>query len=778
MSEILKKTNMSTSSTTTTTTAPTQVATSIKPVINNTMSTGSGTNKLNNATTNNCTGNTAIPAPVAMPNGIPITPSMAAAGVTSNGVAPFAESSKALSAGGSNCSDTSSSKSEVTSNNLANTKEKTPMCLINELARFNKVQHQYVLTDEQGPAHKKVFFVKLLLGDTEEYFASGPSIKKAQHIAAAQALEKTQFKHPPPKQTKTSITAKSVTATVELNAIAMKRGELAEYRPMEMHQPQFYPPPSLDFRGMYNQRYHYPRFPRMYYVSLKVGQREFIGQGTCRQGARHNAAEKAIHVLRGLPVTPEKKPETKPASATETETVEENSDDVIKSEISLVHEIALKRNMNVDFKVVHESGPPHMRQFVTSCRCGSFETQGEGNSKKLSKKRAAISMLEELRRLTPLPPSVMNRPKKALPTKKKQRNIVKLQKAAPDYGVGINPISRLIQIQQAKKEREPVYSLVMEQGLPRHREFVMEVSVGDRSCNGVGPNKKLAKRSAAESMLQHLGYSRPVPQPSKPAIKTSAAAADATSVTNSGDKKVTFFDTEGNSSSRQLAPGLILMPEGARLMNNTSTSESGVSNMTQPYTPLTHHAGGTSPANPLNRAPGAPLQAMSGGGEKLVGMQTVMAIAKELLETGFSPTAESLRGKSDNGLHDMKLVRPKQQLLYLADILGVQVQFTDLPKGCNKSDYTSLVSLLMSPQRLSHGSGPTVEASHDMASHAALKSLAEGGLRDKVPDNMGAGDGPHVKTEVGGTGEKRASSEIGTHCGVAVTTAPDPVASN
>ena len=29
----------------------------------------------------------------------------------------------------------------------------------------------------------------------------------------------------------------------------------------------------------------------------------------------------------------------------------ENSEDVIKSEISLVHEIALKRNMNVDFKV-------------------------------------------------------------------------------------------------------------------------------------------------------------------------------------------------------------------------------------------------------------------------------------------------------------------------------------------------------------------------------------------------------------------------------------------
>ena len=58
----------------------------------------------------------------------------------------------------------------------------------------------------------------------------------------------------------------------------------------------------------------------------------------------------------------------------------------------------------------------------------------------------------------------------------------------------INPISRLIQvlkytqthviminmtlmqIQQAKKEKEPVYSLIAERGMPRRREFVMQVS--------------------------------------------------------------------------------------------------------------------------------------------------------------------------------------------------------------------------------------------------------------------------------------------------------------
>jgi len=64
---------------------------------------------------------------------------------------------------------------------------------------LSQVQHQYCLTDEQGPAHRKVFFVKLKLGD-EEFDASGASIKKAQHAAAATALESTKLPRPPPKR--------------------------------------------------------------------------------------------------------------------------------------------------------------------------------------------------------------------------------------------------------------------------------------------------------------------------------------------------------------------------------------------------------------------------------------------------------------------------------------------------------------------------------------------------------------------------------------------------
>ena len=60
--------------------------------------------------------------------------------------------------------------------------------------------------------------------------------------------------------------------------------------------------------------------------------------------------------------------------------------------------------------------------------------------------------------------------------KRKAKNLIKLeQKATPEYGQSINPISRLIQIQQAKKEKEPVYTLIAEKGMPRRREFIMQV---------------------------------------------------------------------------------------------------------------------------------------------------------------------------------------------------------------------------------------------------------------------------------------------------------------
>ena len=102
------------------------------------------------------------------------------------------------------------------------------------------------------------------------------------------------------------------------------------------------------------------------------------------------------------------------------------------------------------------------------------------NFHQVSKKKAAEAMLKLLRTLPPLlhNDDLVEEPlirKGKMAPKKKRQNLIKVQKGNTDYGQGINPISRLIQIQQAKREKEPSFALLTERGLPRRREFVMQV---------------------------------------------------------------------------------------------------------------------------------------------------------------------------------------------------------------------------------------------------------------------------------------------------------------
>lgn len=64
-----------------------------------------------------------------------------------------------------------------------------------------------------------------------------------------------------------------------------------------------------------------------------------------------------------------------------------------------------------------------------------------------------------------------------------------------------------------------IFQVLEERGAPRRREFVIQASVNGYSCNGVGPNKKLAKRNAAQSLLSLLGYANISPSTPKPALK-------------------------------------------------------------------------------------------------------------------------------------------------------------------------------------------------------------------------------------------------------------------
>ncbi|XP_016050416.1 double-stranded RNA-binding protein Staufen homolog 1 isoform X1 [Erinaceus europaeus] len=607
---------------------------------------------------------------------------------------------------------TSTSAAAVPSN-MAHPKEKTPMCLVNELARFNKIQPEYKLLREQGPAHCKVFTVQVTLGD-QTWEAEGTSIKKAQHTAAAKALEGTKFPKPVVRPFRSEgRNPESITPTVELNALCMKLGKKPMYKPVDPYS-RMQSTYNYNMRGgAYPPRYFYP-FPvppLLYQVELSVGGQQFNGKGKTRQAAKHDAAAKALRILQNEP----------PPDRLEMNGRESEEENLNKSEISQVFEIALKRNLPVNFEsfplkqVARESGPPHMKSFLTRVSVGEFVGEGEGKSKKISKKNAAIAVLEELKKLPPLPTAERVKPR----IKKKTKSIVR---NSPEYGQGMNPISRLAQIQQAKKEKEPEYMLLTERGLPRRREFVMQVKVGNHTAEGSGTNKKVAKRNAAENMLEILGFKVPQAQPTKPALKSE----EKTPLKKSGDgRKVTFFepgsgDENGTSnkedefrmpylSHQQLPAGILpMVPEVAQAV--------GVSQG--------HHT------KEFTRAAPNPAKA------------TVTAmIARELLYGGTSPTAETILKSNISSGHvpHGPLTRPSEQLDYLSRVQGFQVEYKDFPKN-NKNEFVSLINCSSQPPLISHGIGKDMESCHDMAALNILKLLSE--LDQQSTEMPRTGNGP------------------------------------
>ncbi|XP_017586711.1 PREDICTED: double-stranded RNA-binding protein Staufen homolog 2 isoform X4 [Corvus brachyrhynchos] len=551
-------------------------------------------------------------------------------------------------------------------------------------------------------AHQ-MFTVQLTLGE-QTWEAEGSSIKKAQHAAASKALNETTLPKPTPRPPKNNVNNNpgSITPTVELNGLAMKRGEPAIYRPLDPKPIPNYRA-NYNFRGMYNQRYHCP-VPKIFYVQLTVGNSEFFGEGKTRQAARHNAAMKALQALQNEPI-PEKLPQNG-----ETGKESEEDKDANKSEISVVFEIALKRNIPVSFEVIKESGPPHMKSFVTRVTVGEFTAEGEGNSKKLSKKRAAMAVLQELKKLPPLP--VIEKPK--LYFKKRPKTILK---TGPEYGQGMNPISRLAQIQQAKKEKEPEYVLLSERGMPRRREFVMQVKVGNDITTGTGPNKKIAKRNAAEAMLLQLGYKASTPLQDQTEKLGENKSWNGQNVgfpepTSNTPKGILHLSPdvyqEMEASRNKSAPGTTVSYLSSKEMSQTSSSFFSIS-------PTTN---------------------------------STATIARELLMNGTSPTAEAIGLKGISPASPCSTVQPSKQLEYLARIQGFQVHYSDRQNGKE-----CMTCLTLSPVQMTfQGIGSSIEASHDQAALSALKQFSEQGL-DPVEGAMKVENGSHEK-QVKHLGEK------------------------
>lgn len=133
-----------------------------------------------------------------------------------------------------------------------------------------------------------------------------------------------------------------------------------------IYGPQGQPRYGYDTRRNHNMHPRYPHYDNRFYanykpnyqhtgdpytVRLRVGEREYPGVGPSVQAAKHDAAAKAIEDIKQMTNEMEncKVNEVPQESAVPTDL---NSD--LKSPISLVHEIALKRNLNVAFEVLSE----------------------------------------------------------------------------------------------------------------------------------------------------------------------------------------------------------------------------------------------------------------------------------------------------------------------------------------------------------------------------------------------------------------------------------------
>lgn len=80
----------------------------------------------------------------------------------------------------------------------------------------------------------------------------------------------------------------------------------------------------------------------------------------------------------------------------------------------------------------------------------------------------------------------------------------------------------------------------------------MQVKVGNHTAEGSGTNKKVAKRNAAENMLEILGFKVPQAQPTKPALKSEEKVTAQGSVSLLSNCKMTFSTQDSDFSRAKL----------------------------------------------------------------------------------------------------------------------------------------------------------------------------------------------------------------------------------
>lgn len=315
----------------------------------------------------------------------------------------------------------------------------------------------------------------------------------------------------------------SITPTVILNGLAMARGETVIYqvvektalpvKPLYNFKNAYVPPSAFSY---YNYNYgpdvcdlRLPPvgavrrwiYPYIFRVLVTVGDRSFTGEGKSRQAARHSAAKAALAVLQAMPIPQHsKQPKAQSVLNGQDKNAKDNSS---KSKVSILYEMVSASRLKIDFQVISEAGPPHLKVFkmrVSIYKNPSeviLTAEGSGNNKNYAKTKAAEAALEAIKD-NPLP-------EKNSSGKKKQTLVQCTNNLSSN--TTLHPSSRLSQIMQAQKKVAPVYMVISSNSSTPHNSlYEIQCTVDGKTATGQGRSKKDAKRDASENMLLLLGF--------------------------------------------------------------------------------------------------------------------------------------------------------------------------------------------------------------------------------------------------------------------------------
>lgn len=369
--------------------------------------------------------------------------------------------------------------------------------------------------DEKGPAHRKIFLAKVILTigrRPQEFFGEGNSIKQAQHKAALNALSCPDLRKVPEKTYRSEVAHSSEAPPVaRLNALAVKMRSWVDYKD--------FPSPA---------RSYWSTGDVVWESTARICDKCFNGRGMSKETARNMAARAALEYF--------DQQKAKKQLSDLVMVVDADEEEKMKAAVSQVYEEGRRRQQKVSFECISSDGLPHSQTHHVKCCVGTLETMGKGLSKREARQDSAEKMLGEMDKagIPPAPSSCG-----IIVERKRRFNPVKRAKARSDYGKNINPITRLYQLQQAKNEPDPVFVEVTPevQGI-KVKDFTVIVklpSSGD--AVGIGPNKRLAKRYAAENMLKSLGCQMQAPPPPKSSLKSTKSAEEDTA---ENDRKVKF----------------------------------------------------------------------------------------------------------------------------------------------------------------------------------------------------------------------------------------------